>query len=106
MTTRDLPREEWDVYFGALVVERRRGGSDEAILSLEPARDEGPPVSRVLHLEAFTYEPADELFEVVAAELHHFVLHPAAVHVDEETGHLRRLEFVFHNGASETLVLN
>ena len=47
-----------------------------------------------------------QLFEVVAAGLHHFVLHPAAVFVDEETGRLRRLEFVFRNGASETLVLN
>ena len=106
MTTRDLPREEWDAYFGAFAVERQRGGSDEAVLSVEPALDEGPTVSRVLHLESLTYEPADELFEVAAAELHHFVLHPVAVHVDDEAGHLRRLEFVFHNGASETLVLN
>jgi hypothetical protein len=106
VVTRNLPRGEWDAYFGAFAVERCADGSDEAILCVEPPPHEGEPLTRRLHLEALTYEPADELFEVVAAGLRHFVLHPAAVRVDEETGHLRRLEFVFRNGASETLVLN
>jgi hypothetical protein len=104
--TRNLPRGEWDAYFGAFAVEPGGGGSDEAILYVEPPPDGGEPAARRLHLEALTYEPADELFEVAAAGLRHFVLHPAAVLVDDETGRLRRLEFVFRNGASETLVLN
>jgi hypothetical protein len=107
METRTLPHAEWTAFFGDPA---HSGplyeGCDGATLRRSTPDGASPAETRRLHFERLDYHPADELFEVVAAGLHHFVLRPEVVRVDEAGGRLRRLEFVFRNGGREVLDLN
>lgn len=101
MATRTLPHEAWADFVDA--VARDAGRADHVILRRAPPNHEAPPESRRLRFLGLTYDPRADLFEVTAHGLRHFVHHPSAVRVDETQGRLRRLTFVFPNGAREAV---
>ena len=106
MAIRTLPHEEWKAYFGAFALEAGRSGRvGYVVIRRAPPDGEGPPETRRLRFEGLAYNPTDDLFEVDGPGLRHFVLHPAEINVEETRGRLRRLSFVFRNGARETLDL-
>jgi hypothetical protein len=107
METRTLPHAEWRAFFGdSTRSPALYDGAAGATLRLTTPDSARPAQTRRLHVERLEYHPADELFELVAAGLRHFVLRPDVVRVDQMGGRLRRLEFVFSNGGREVLDLN
>ena len=106
MSTRTLPHAEWADYFGAVTpAGGGPGHADHVILRRRPPNGQGTRETRRFRFQAFTYDPRDDLFEITTPGLRHFVHHPAAVRVDEVQGRLRRVAFVFPNGAAEVVDL-
>jgi hypothetical protein len=107
MATRTLPREEWNEYFDAFSHEKHRTDrADYATLRLAPRLGGRPLETQRLPLQDLTYDPKDDLLEVVVPGLGHIIYRPAAIRVDEAQGRLCRLEVVRQDGACEVIELH
>jgi hypothetical protein len=106
MAIRTLPRAEWSDYFNAFSHTKSDTGridyAEIRVLSLE---DGVQPQTTWIPLQGLTYDPKDDLLEVMMPGLDHLIGHPETIYVDEDAGRLDRFEIVRRDGTKEIIEL-
>ena len=106
MSIRTLPRAEWNDYFDAFShTKSDTGRIDHAEIRVLSLEDGAQLQTHWVPLQGLTYDPKGDLLEVIMTGLDHLVGHPEAIYVDEEAGHLDRLEVVRRDGTKEIIEL-
>ena len=106
MPIRTLPRTEWNDYFDAFSdTKSDTGRVDYAEIRILSPEDGVQPQTRWLPLQGITYDPKNDLLEVLVTGLDHLIGHPDSIYVDEEAGRLNCLEVVRQDGTKEIVEL-
>jgi hypothetical protein len=110
MAARTLPPAEWNSYFDAFSKTKDTTGRVDyavlhSVLQVAPYSDNLPLEPQRLPLQSLTYDPKDDLLEVVTPHLNHFIRQPREIRVDELDGRLNRLEVVCRDGRCEVVQL-
>jgi hypothetical protein len=104
MVIRSLPRPEWAPYFdGFSRAKQQTGRVDYAEVRVFSPEIGAQPETRWLPLLGLTYDPKDDLLEVLVEGLDHLIAHPTAIYVDEAGGRLERMEVVRRDGTREVV---
>lgn len=104
MAIRTLPRAQWNDYFDAFSgTKSNTGRIDYAEIRILSPEDGVQPQTSWLPLQGLTYDPKDDLLEVIVTGLDHLIGHPETIYLDEEEGHLDRFEVVRRDGTKEII---
>lgn len=100
--SRKLARADWQVYFDRMsrVMDGKQAELEAASLGL------GDQIAvEWVALEGITYDPKDDLVEMILQDLDHLIRHPQEIWVDEEGLALANVEVVDREGVRHILKL-
>jgi len=104
MATRQLPPSEWTEYFDALSHRLAHNEHPEyAEIRVLGLQEGAQPETSWLPLQGITYDPNNDLLEVLVEGMDHLIQHPEDIYVDEEEGEVLSLEVVRTDGTKEII---
>ena len=102
MTIRKLEKKEWKGYFDRISKELNSQEAEIEVLSLAL----GDQVeTKWLALLGITYDPKDDIVEVVLEGLDHMINKPREIYVDQEGPGISRLEVIDADGVRQIVKL-
>lgn len=102
MATRELPRQDWEVYFNFL----SRASAAKTVQVEITGEDIGDQRDdSLLLLRGVSYDPKDDMFYVFTDPLKRLIPHPQKIYVDEAGATLAALQVIDRDGNASILIL-
>lgn len=102
MATQPLQRDRWQSYFDR--VSRHLGGEQVEIETAGLGLGNQINQEWIL-LNGLTYDPKDDVFEVVTDNIDHLIQHPKDIYIDEAGTALRSVEVIDADGNRQVVRL-
>lgn len=102
MATRELERSRWKDYFDS--VSHRIGGERVDVEVAGTTLGDQIEVEWMA-LNGLTYDPKDDIFEIVTDEVDHLIHHPRNIYVDDTIEGLRSVEVIDADGNKQIVML-
>jgi hypothetical protein len=105
MAIRKLNPHEWEAFFDAYskrnLMDRQPEYADLRVLSKTRGHLEA---TQWLPLRGITYDPANDIVEIILEDLDHMITHPAEIYVDENGhGDINSMEIISRDGDKQIL---
>lgn len=103
MSIKKIDKPQWGSYFDTFskkLIHTHR--TDYVEIRVFSPEDGAQPETSWLPLAGITYDPKNDLLEILVENMDHLVLHPDEIYVDEtDTGILSSLEVIRKDGTKE-----
>lgn len=102
MATRELKRSQWKDYFDSV---SQRIGSERVEVEVAGTTLGAQIEVEWIALNGLSYDPKDDVFEVVTDEIDHLIHHPQAIYIDDSIEGLHSVEVIDADGNKQIVML-